>query len=406
MILYISITTLILAVVITLYNYQINKISLFLAGFLVPLSLTGILHYFSIFHDSPFELAFMYGHFIPIYFLSGPMLYFYVRGSLSDQSKLSPWDYLHFLPSVISLVSIFPYYFEDFDKKLAIAQIVFQNPALHKTINISWLYPSSFNILFRAIIMLFYISMCMVCLIQYQWKTKRNNVPAGQKYWTQIWLYSIVIIAGLTSISYFIITKNYYFANHGKTEINAYSINYFAALSYCLVPIVMLIFPQHIYGIPKQPKVLNQGAETIDPPQNLKKNDLVDFELLERNSNDPFIDVSKRVMAYLEKEKPFINPEFSIDDLAKNLDLQKHHLYYCFNSILQIKFTSLRTKLRVNHAKEILLSGDLTMMSMEGIWTKAGFSSRTNFFVSFKEETGLTPLEFIKNKNLGNLKEN
>jgi AraC-like DNA-binding protein len=43
---------------------------------------------------------------------------------------------------------------------------------------------------------------------------------------------------------------------------------------------------------------------------------------------------------------------------------------------------------------------------MEGIWTKAGFSSRTNFFVSFKEETGLTPLEFIKNKNLGNLKEN
>jgi transcriptional regulator GlxA family with amidase domain len=111
-------------------------------------------------------------------------------------------------------------------------------------------------------------------------------------------------------------------------------------------------------------------------------------------------------MAYLEKEKPFINPEFSIDDLAKNLDLQKHHLYYCFNSILQIKFTSLRTKLRVNHAKEILLSGDLTMMSMEGIWTKAGFSSRTNFFVSFKEETGLTPLEFIKNKNLGNLKEN
>jgi AraC-like DNA-binding protein len=33
---------------------------------------------------------------------------------------------------------------------------------------------------------------------------------------------------------------------------------------------------------------------------------------------------------------------------------------------------------------------------MEGIWTKAGFSSRTSFFGSFKEFTGVTPTEFIK----------
>jgi methylphosphotriester-DNA--protein-cysteine methyltransferase len=37
---------------------------------------------------------------------------------------------------------------------------------------------------------------------------------------------------------------------------------------------------------------------------------------------------------------------------------------------------------------------------MEGIWTKAGFSSRTSFFVSFKEITGQTPLDFIKTNKL------
>ena len=34
--------------------------------------------------------------------------------------------------------------------------------------------------------------------------------------------------------------------------------------------------------------------------------------------------------------------------------------------------------------------------SMEGIWMKAGFTSKTSFFVSFKEETGMTPLEYVK----------
>ena len=402
MILYISITTLILALVITLYNYQINKTSLYLAGFLVPLSLTGILHYFCIFHDSPVGLAFVYGHFIPIYYLSGPMIFFYVRGTLIDKSNLSKWDYLHFLPAIISLISIFPYYFESFDKKLELAKIVFDYPNTHKSINISWLYPSSFNIFLRSILILFYLFSSICILTKYRIKFKKRNVPSVQKQQALQWLYALVFIASVTSISYFIITKNYYFGSPSKNEINAYSINSLAALSYSLIPIMMLLFPQHLYGIPiNRSKITNNNSNNSSnekPLESIKKD--LDDPL------DPFVNVANHIMTYLENEKPFVNPEFSIDDLATNLDIQKHHLYYCFNNILQIKFTTLRTKLRVNYAQEILLSGDLTTMSMEGIWTKAGFASRTNFFVSFKEVTGSTPLEYIKSKNLGELMEN
>ena len=85
-----------------------------------------------------------------------------------------------------------------------------------------------------------------------------------------------------------------------------------------------------------------------------------------------------------------------MDDLAKQLDVPKHHIYYCFKSILDTKFTTLRSQLRVEYAKELLLNGELGKMSMEGIWSKTGFSSRTNFFVTFKEISGLTPLEYIQ----------
>jgi len=55
---------------------------------------------------------------------------------------------------------------------------------------------------------------------------------------------------------------------------------------------------------------------------------------------------------YLKTEKPFVDPKFSLDDLAKQLDVPKHHLYYCLNSVLDIKFTTLRKQIRVEYAKE------------------------------------------------------
>lgn len=161
----------------------------------------------------------------------------------------------------------------------------------------------------------------------------------------------------------------------------------------------MLIFPQHLYGIPANRKKVTEEVENNYIPKET-------LTLISKKSNDPFASVAKAIIEYLEKEKPFVNPDFSIDDLSKSLDIQKHHIYYCFNNILQIKFTTLRTRMRIDYAKEILLKGELSSMSMEGIWSKAGFSSRTNFFVSFKEETGLTPVEYIKNQGLGDLTEN
>jgi YesN/AraC family two-component response regulator len=56
----------------------------------------------------------------------------------------------------------------------------------------------------------------------------------------------------------------------------------------------------------------------------------------------------------------------------------------------------LRTSFRVKHAKKLLLTVEIDSVSLNGIWMESGFSSRTNFFTSFKEETGLTPIEFIQ----------
>jgi YesN/AraC family two-component response regulator len=110
------------------------------------------------------------------------------------------------------------------------------------------------------------------------------------------------------------------------------------------------------------------------------------------------VQLSKRMMSLIDDEKLYLNPDFSLDTLAQRLDVPKHRLYPCFNAILKKKFSELRTELRISYVKNLLLSEEFNAVSMEGIWTKAGFASKTNFFTTFKEETGFTPLEFIKLK--------
>ena len=64
--------------------------------------------------------------------------------------------------------------------------------------------------------------------------------------------------------------------------------------------------------------------------------------------------------------------------------------------ILQKKFTAYRSMVRVEHAKELLNSGTADALSIDGIGSQSGFSSRSSFYASFKAETGMTPSQYLE----------
>ena len=330
MILFISIATLLLTIVLTFYNYTVNKNGLYLSGFLMPISISGILHHFFILDHSPWKLALVYGHFMPLFYLAGPMLYFYVRGTLRDSSKLSSWDYLHFLPFIISLISIFPYYFQDFDSKLEIARNIINDPNFHKKINISWLYHNCYNLMVRPILLFIYFLACMFLLIRDSFQKKKIELSKNQRNIMTKWLYAITLLSGICSVSYFLMTLDYF---NGKLltreSINSLGLNYVTGISFALIPILMIIFPQVIYGFPMATlkevqfvKQSNFNEVSKEEPKNDKK--------LEKENHETFEKLSEMILNYLKTEKPFTDPNYSLEDLSNHLDIQKHHLYYCF----------------------------------------------------------------------------
>ena len=393
MILYISLFTLFLSFSQSIYNFRINKNALYLTGFLIPISLLGLLHYFNMNSNNVLGLAIMYGHFMPLYYLAGPMLFFYVRGTLLDDSRLKRWDFLHFIPFVIGLLSIFPYYFVPFENKMEMCRRLISDINFYKTNNISWLFDNSVNLVMRFLSLLLYGLISLFWLFRYLYQQRKIISTIPDKKIISWWLFLLIVLTTGIAISYLHYLNSFYTTNvFTKETANSITINSIAGISFSLIPITLICFPRILYGLPL--------ARTIEENwlDNPKTNSLIqEQEKFENKKNDAFFEtLSQTILEYLQNEKPFTNADFSIDALAENLHLPKHHLYYCFNTILKTKFTTVRTQMRVDYAKECLLNGDLNHLSMEGVWRKAGFSSKTNFFVSFKEVTQMTPLDFIK----------
>jgi len=154
----------------------------------------------------------------------------------------------------------------------------------------------------------------------------------------------------------------------------------------------LLLFPNILYGIPKRIIVKEKNKKV-----ELKKQVPIQEETVSLE-DDPFYELSESIKVYLEKERPYLNADFSLSDIALALQVPQNHISYCINTIMGTKFSTLKSDLRINYVTD-LFSGNLKeSYTIEGIAQQSGFKTRANFYSVFKEKTGMTPTEFIAAK--------
>ena len=380
MVFYLSIITLLIITLSTIHNYQLNKNSFFLSGYLIILSLYGILHYFIFQGSSILAIAVLYKHISPLFYLPGAMLYFYVKRNLKNEFTFAKKDLWHLLPFCIGFLNISPYFFVPFTQKIDNASYIQNTANFNLLSNVYLFYPFYISSIIRCY--LFFGYTIASCFILYRyWKISYNNFLENSKKNLFKWCLFLSGNALILSICFLLIIDVFYM--HSKVEkiaMNNYNITLLAGVTFCLIPIVMIFHPQVIYGV-------HISRKDGDRKMLIKEKESMQTASLKK--------LAVLIIAYFEKEKPYLIKNFSLDDLAKNLEVPKHHLYNCLNVIIGKKFIQLRTHYRIEHAKKLLLSNEMNTNSLQGIWMESGFSSKTNFFTTFKEETGLTPTEFI-----------
>lgn len=106
--------------------------------------------------------------------------------------------------------------------------------------------------------------------------------------------------------------------------------------------------------------------------------------------------LSEKLNSYMQSEKPYMNKDLKIGDLAETLNTSSHSLSYLFNQYLNASYYDFVNEWRIAEFKKLVTEDTSSRYTLDVLADLCGFSSRASFFRSFKKSTGITPNEYIK----------
>jgi AraC-like DNA-binding protein len=395
MLLYISLLLVLLSLILIIYNWKLNNNAIFMGLFFSLIAIYGLVHYFVVYGKSVFWFAIFYNHFSPFFLLAGPFLYFYVRGTLKDRQGLNREDALHFIPAIIHFISILPYCISSFSYKETVAKIIIENIDYLKKIKVNLFFDSEFNFIFRLLLLSFYLIYAIILLRKFKKNKKKfQNIPRKQFNIIHRWLALLLSLVSILTLNYVVLCYYFLYFEESQFRQIVIIINSTTGISFVILAFGVLFFPEILYGLPNSNIVKSKNNTKINKRKTSKKDANKNQKLEEEE--DPFLVLSERIQDYFDAEKPYLNQNFSLAQIALKMDVPQNHVLYCINSIFKTKFSHLKTKLRVEQTKIFLEKSIHTNITIDGIAQLAGFSSRSSFYVAFKEETGITPSDYLK----------
>lgn len=94
-------------------------------------------------------------------------------------------------------------------------------------------------------------------------------------------------------------------------------------------------------------------------------------------------------------ERPWLNPDFGLPELTRMVGSNAKYVSEAINTLTGRNFAAFVNERRIAEATR-LMAGEGARLTIESIAQQVGFRSRSNFSVTFKQTTGMTPAQFVK----------
>lgn len=98
---------------------------------------------------------------------------------------------------------------------------------------------------------------------------------------------------------------------------------------------------------------------------------------------------------YLNETKIYLDPNLKIDILSKKMHIASKKLSIVLNEVHKKNFTQIINEFRIEEATNLLKTRNI---SIDEVFHKAGFNSRSTFIRAFKSIKGIVPKEFKEQK--------
>lgn len=312
------------------------------------------------------SLSWLIGIFQPLLFLIGPLYYFYVRAVLNSSSKIESKHWPHFL---LFLAAV--YYHSRF----------FLLPDSVKVNYINYMLSlSSFR---PAISMAIYVLIhgsqgLFYCILAGKKLSDedKDSLDQPSKNGLISWIQATNKVLGLFWVLIIVWAIYLFFAS-----------NYYQIADY----IVMLAM-SFMVSTPAIILIYNQ--------QSFKDFSLALCERKYRHSSlskDHSAAILKRLLEYMESEKPYLNQSLKIGELAKEISISTNLLSQVINQELSKNFHEFINEYRISEAIARLRNPKYSNLTILGIALEVGFNNKNTFNRLFKRHTGQTPTQFLRN---------
>lgn len=108
-------------------------------------------------------------------------------------------------------------------------------------------------------------------------------------------------------------------------------------------------------------------------------------------------DIARKVEEVMEKDKPYLQPDLKLGELAELVGISSHKMSQFFSQHKELSFYDYINSYRLQEFKRLVKEDKTRSLTLSALAEKAGFSSRASFFRYFKNAEGISPGEYIKN---------
>jgi len=299
-------------------------------------------------------------------FTYGPLLYLYVKFMTDPERKFNWFSLLHFIPFAVFFA----------------VSVIFRSVPLMRDLR-TFFVPDRFISLRIVYGSCFFLSVTIYSILTFlNIRQHQNNLKDLISYTSDVvtlnWLKVISISFYLAFLILFVLGGLNMIGNFIPFD------PYFVIFGLLTV----FSFAFSLYGI-KQPVIfdeeLRQSAEEKKETEKYSKSGL---------KEDQAEEYLNLLISYMEKEKPYLDRNLTIHDLASLTGISRHHITQVLNEKYNRNFFTFINEYRVKDVIARFSNPKFNNYTILAIALDAGFNSKTTFNSIFKNQTGLTPSRY------------
>lgn len=325
----------------------------------------------------------------PLHYLFSPLIYLFFLHALKPYRKFKWYDFLHFLPFILHMIELLPFFFGPVEDKFRDLELAKLSRSMTNYPSISGVLPVTLHITLKGLLSLIYLFLEIRLMIRYV-KKRKSLFYINNNYLIK-WLWLMLFFKILSTIFITLQVRGYFNVHDASVFMPSDVIMFLDVLVSFLI---FLFYPKLLHGAifeSLNSDNYNVNAKHFLNPTNSKK---VDESGEIQTKNDR---IAQTINIHMEVDAPYLEEDFSIKVLAKKLNISERNVSKIIHEIFGQSFPDFVATWRLNYLKKMISSeSNFSELSVEKLAEKSGFGSRQSLYKVVQRLHHKTPGKFFE----------